>query len=358
MLSSIVAATPFVACDDDDDEPTIVRNYDEEETETPHLDAPDFAYGYDPSWITAMEDGGIEFKDASGTTGDLFTIMNGIGANACRLRAWVNPTDGYCNTSDVVLKAQRAYALGQAIMIDFHYSDEWADPATQRKPSIWDGCETIDDLADKVYSYTKKTLNSLLINGVDVAWVQIGNETNPGMMTTNSDGSSTDVAGTIGANYVTLHKAAAEAIEEVYPEAKTILHLANIQKQSTMEYVIQRLVNAGIEFDILGVSLYPDVTEDDWYATYIDGAITNLNYFAEKYDCETMIAEIGISDIETDDAKTAIVDAYQRARDEVESCLGVFYWEPENYTGWNGYWKGAFTTSGSPSETLIEAFAH
>jgi arabinogalactan endo-1,4-beta-galactosidase len=96
-----------------------------------------FANGSDVSWVTQMESSGLKFYNSSGTQQDLFTILKGLGINAIRLRAWVNPSSGWCNTADVVAKAQRAVAAGMSVMIDFHYSDTWADPGDQNKPAAW-----------------------------------------------------------------------------------------------------------------------------------------------------------------------------------------------------------------------------
>ena len=87
-----------------------------------------FAKGADISWVTEMEKSGMKFYNANGKQTDCFELMKELGMNAIRLRVWVNPTDGYCNKADVVAKALRAKALGLELMIDFHYSDSWADP--------------------------------------------------------------------------------------------------------------------------------------------------------------------------------------------------------------------------------------
>jgi len=92
-----------------------------------------FAKGADISWVTQMESSGYKFYDKKGKQQDLFALMKSLGFNSIRLRAWVNPTDGWCNTNDLISKALRAKAAGMKIMIDFHYSDSWADPGKQNK---------------------------------------------------------------------------------------------------------------------------------------------------------------------------------------------------------------------------------
>ena len=357
-LATMALLAPMTACDDDD-EPNIKKEWNDDEV--PQRTAPDFAKGCDPSWVTAMEDANWTFRDTEGNAGDCLEILKNVGFDACRLRVWVNPSDDYCNTADMVRKAVRAYNLGYSIMVDFHYSDSWADPSQQYKPSIWDDCESVSEMADKLYAYTKKVLSAVRTNGVDVAWVQIGNETLGGMLKTNSDGSETDVNGNIGANYVTLHAAGCKAAKEVYPNCKTVVHFENGQKLSSLQWLLNRLTSAGIDFDILGVSLYPDFSDADWYANYIDAAVSNLNTIHNAYGCDVMICELGC-DISNENADKAIVDAVKRCKSEVPSCKGVFYWEPECYdsgTGaWNGYTKGAFTSTGEPSSILVNAFGN
>src|SRR5574338_1063473 len=90
-----------------------------------------FAKGADVSWLTQMEAAGIKFYNSSGTEQDCMQILKNLGMNAIRLRVWVNPSNNWCNQSDVVAKAVRAKNLGLKVMIDFHYSDTWADPGHQ-----------------------------------------------------------------------------------------------------------------------------------------------------------------------------------------------------------------------------------
>ena len=96
-----------------------------------------FADGSDVSWVTQMEAAGIKFFNNSGVQQDLFTVFAGKGINSIRLRVWVNPSGGWCNITDVVNKAKRAKAAGMSVLIDFHYSDTWADPGHQTKPAAW-----------------------------------------------------------------------------------------------------------------------------------------------------------------------------------------------------------------------------
>lgn len=105
----------------------------------------DFVKGADVSWATQMESQGHIFKDLAGEKRECMALMKEYGLNAIRLRVWVDPGEhgNWCNTEDLVVKAKRAYSLGMDIMVDFHYSDWWADPGQQHKPAAWKGLEII-----------------------------------------------------------------------------------------------------------------------------------------------------------------------------------------------------------------------
>ena len=155
-----------------------------------------FAKGADVSWLTEMEANDIAFYDATGrkndcmmeandiafydATGrknDCMKILRSLGMNAIRLRVWVDPADGWCGQQDVVAKAVRAHNLGMRLMIDFHYSDSWADPSKQNIPEAWKNY-TLEEMKQAVANHTRTVLEALKKAGIDsVEWVQVGNET-------------------------------------------------------------------------------------------------------------------------------------------------------------------------------------
>lgn len=322
-----------------------------------------FAYGADPSWVTEMEDAGVKFYDADGKESELFELLNNVGFNSVRLRVWVDPlspggystemkrSKAYCDAADVVVKAKRAQALGQKIMIDFHYSDNWCDPSQQRKPSSWDNVESVDELGNFAAKHTKEVLDMLKSNGVDVAWVQIANESEGGMMTSQSNKAKAEtVNGYWNDNYVSIHNKCANAALSIYPDAKIVIHFSRGQSKALS--FAERLKDLDIKFDILGVSLYPELDKADWYSTHIDACINNLNSIASKLNKDVMICEIGTPSISTWNGKRAIINAVIRAREEVKRCKGVFYWEPQCNSGWNGYAMGGFLSTGKPADAL------
>ncbi len=328
--------------------------------DNPSADVTDFAYGADPSWITEMEAAGNKFYDKNGTETECLQLLKNTGFNAARFRVWVDPStypdlNGYCDKADVVEKAKRAQALGYHIMIDFHYSDGWADPKQQRKPKVWTDIETIDELAQAAADHTTDVLQALKDAGVSVAWVQIGNETMGGMMFHKWDDKEYEENHTalnceMGTeNYVKVHNKAREAAKAVFPDTKIVVHFQNGQRDHSA--TVQKLKDMGAEFDIFGVSLYPDFSKANWYADYIDVCISNLKKISDNCDKDVMICELGATSIASWDAKRAIWNTVIRSKSELSRCKGVFYWEPEA-SGWNGYPMGGFLASGKPADAL------
>ena len=130
--------------------------------------------GADVSWVSQQEKQGQSFYSANGTKTDPFVLLKGLQINAVRLRVWVNPDGGWNDGRDTLYKAKRAIAQGQQVMIDFHYSDSWADPGKQAIPAAWTD-HSVGALGKQVYSHTQGILSYLKDNGVTVRWVQVGN---------------------------------------------------------------------------------------------------------------------------------------------------------------------------------------
>jgi arabinogalactan endo-1,4-beta-galactosidase len=140
-----------------------------------------FAKGADIGWLSQMESSGIKFYDHTGIEQDCIELLKTKGINSIRLRVWVNPANGWCNADDVMKQAIRAKKMGMRIMIDFHYSDYWADPGKQNKPAAWKDL-SFDKLVMALSLHTTSVMNKLVSNGVIPEWVQVGNETNDGML--------------------------------------------------------------------------------------------------------------------------------------------------------------------------------
>ena len=187
-----------------------------------------FARGADISWYSEMEADGRHFYNAAGEEKDIFVLMSELGMTAIRLRVWVNPTRfGYgpwSDKADVLNKARRAHAQGLDVMIDFHYSDFFADPGTQNIPLDWQDY-TMAQLQNAMAAHTKDILQTLKDEGIEPLWVQVGNETNSGMM--HPMGAiNWDLYGIERfTNYVSLSNAGYDAVKQVLPNAKVIIQM-------------------------------------------------------------------------------------------------------------------------------------
>jgi len=306
-----------------------------------------FAKGADVSWVTQMEAGSKKFYDSTGTQTECMALLKSLGMNSIRLRVWVNPTDGWCNTQDVLVKALRAKSLGMRILVDFHYSDTWADASHQTKPAVWSSL-SFTNLKTTMASYTSDVLTTLKNNGITPEWVQVGNETSNGILW--DDGK----ASTAMANYAALTTSGYDAVKAVFPKAKVIVHINNGYSNSLFRWIFDGLKNNGAKWDVIGMSLYPYwfTTSNDWQ-TCNTQCMANMNDMVSRYGKEVMIVECGMSWDTPAVCKSFLTDLISKVKSVSNSKgLGVFYWEPESYGQWNNYTLGAFDNNGKPTEAL------
>jgi arabinogalactan endo-1,4-beta-galactosidase len=289
-----------------------------------------------------MEASGYKFYNNSGTQQDLFTILKGKGMNSIRLRVWVNPAGGWCNKNDVVWMAQRAKNAGMRVMIDFHYSDSWADPGKQTKPGWWSG-HTISQLYTDVWNYTTEVCNALKNVGVTPEWVQVGNETNNGMLWEEGKASTNmkNFAGLITSGY--------NGVKSVFLNAKVIVHLSNGYDNSLFRWMFDGLKANGAKYDVIGMSLYPSTTN---WSSLNNQCLSNMKDMIARYGKKVMICEVGMEVTAASTCKSFLIDIMNKVKSLGSSGLGVFYWEPECYNSWQGYGKGAFGTNGRPTVAL------
>lgn len=301
------------------------------------------AKGADISWITQMESQGIKFYNKSGALQDIYQVLKSEGINSIRLRAWVNPADNYNNTQDVVAKAVRAKNGGMKIMLDFHYSDTWADPAHQTKPAAW-STENISGLQTSVHDYTVNVMNALKSSGISPEWVQIGNETNDGMLWPEGQASVNM------ANFALLINAGYDAVKSVSDSSKIIVHISNGYDNSLFRWMFDGLKNNGAKWDIIGMSLYPSAS--NWTGLNAQ-CLANMTDMVARYNKPVMICEVGMSWTDSVACNSFIADIIAKTKSvSGGKGLGVFYWEPESYNNWQGYSLGAFDNSGKPTMAL------
>lgn len=305
------------------------------------------AKGADVSWVTQMEASGKKFYNTAGTEMECMALLKSLGMNTIRLRVWVNPTANWNNTADVLVKAKRASALGMRIMIDFHYSDTWADPTSQTKPAAWTNL-SFADLKTAVATHTTEVLNALKTNNIKPEWVQVGNETSNGMLW--NDGK----ASVSMKNYADLTNAGYDAVKAVFPTAKVIVHLNNGQNNATFRWLFDGLKANGAKWDVIGMSVYPAwfIPANDW-ATCNTQVLANMNDMVSRYGKEVMIVECGMSWDSTSASKSFLTDLIAKTRSVTgKKGLGVLYWEPECYNNWQSYSLGAFDNTGKPTAAL------
>lgn len=304
-----------------------------------------FAKGADISWITEMEAKGIKFYNASGTQMEGMALMKSLGMNTIRLRVWVNPSPAYNDKADVVAKAIRAKNLGMRIMIDFHYSDNWADPGKQAKPAAWANLD-LAGLKTAIANHTTEVLNELKKNNVTPEWVQVGNETNDGMLWPTGR-ASTNMSG-----FAQMINAGYDAVKAVFPQAKVIVHLANGYDNSLFRWMFDGLKSNGAKYDVIGMSLYPTWANSTWQVAN-QNCLNNMNDMVSRYGKEVMIVEIGMPWDQATECQAFIKDIITKTKSVSGSKgLGVLYWEPQAYNNWVGYTLGAFDNSGKPTVAL------
>jgi len=334
----------MLACKKDGSASTVKEEEKKDTTTT--IISGGFAKGADVSWLTEMEASGIKFYNNSGTQQDLLQILKDKGMNTIRLRVWVNPTDGWCNKADMLVKAKRAKAMGFRIMVDFHYSDSWADPGKQPKPAAWAN-QNIEGLKTSVYNHTTDVLTTLKNEGVVAEWVQVGNETNNGMLWEEGKASVSMK------NFADLVLAGYNAVKAVNSTTKVIVHISNGYDNSLFRWMFDGLKNNGAKWDVIGMSLYPSATDWDTKNTQ---CLTNMNDMISRYNKEVMICEVGMPTSETTASKAFISDLITKVKSLPNNKgLGVLYWEPQSYNSWKGYKLGAFDDTGKPT-IAMDAF--
>jgi len=300
----------------------------------------DFINGMDVSSAIALEKSGVVFRDAAGAPADLFDVLADAGVTDVRVRIWNDPFDATGNgygggTNDVAAAVeigQRATAAGLRLLVDFHYSDFWADPAKQQSPKAW-AALTVAQKATEVGAFTTDALEQLAAAGVDVRMVQVGNETNNG------------VAGVTGwAGMAQIFSAGSAAVRNVYPDALVAVHFTNPETAGRYAGYAANLNTYGVDYDVFASSYYPF-----WH-----GSLTNLtsvlSQVATTYGKKVMVAETSwaytledgdghgnVIDLPSEATSypvsvqgqaTAVRDVIQAVANVGSAGIGVFYWEP------------------------------
>ena len=301
---------------------------------------------------------------------DPLDVMYVNGVSHMRIRLWNNPHDengtnylaGTCDVNNFLALAKLAQSKGYKILLDFHYSDFWADPAKQFPPKAWKDF-TFEQLEQAVHQFTEDVLLTAQANGIDIAMVQVGNEITNGILWPH--GKLTECNGGVRNGYGNLIKllnAGISPCRKIYPDAKIMLHLERSYDQEVYNEFFTQMQLANVDFDIIGMSFYPY-----WHGTP-DRFFANVNN-CKKFGKSIVVAELGygfttesftiikdgqkhqiaLNTMTVDDF--GVVDMYPLTpqgqacfisdfieRAQNEGVDGVFYWEPLWLPGENICW--------------------
>lgn len=342
----------------------------------------DFIMGMDASCVPALEESGVKYYDHNGEEKDVYRILAENGVNYIRVRIWNDPFDkngngyggGNCDIENAIEIGRRATKYGMKLLVNFHYSDFWADPGKQMVPKAWQGM-SIDEKSQALYEYTLDCLRKLTRSGVDVGMVQIGNETN-GVMCGES---ATRLGG--WQKIAKLMNAGAKAVRDTCPHALVAVHFANPEKVTNYESYGANLDYYGVDYDVFASSYYPF-----WHGT-LENLSDVLSKIAEKYDKKVMVAETSYAFTaeNTDFYGNTIGDGggivknypftqqgqANLVRDVIDTVangmtngIGVFYWEgtwisvgnqsyEENLAKWEKYgsgWAASYAAQYDPDD--------
>lgn len=300
----------------------------------------DFIMGMDASAVPSLEDSGVKYFDFNGEEADVFKVLAENGVNYIRVRVWNDPYDsegkgyggGNCDIDTAVEIGKRATKYGMKLLVNFHYSDFWADPSKQMTPKAWVGM-AIDEKVQALYEYTRDCLKKLKSAKVDVGMVQLGNETNGALCGEK-----------IWMNIYKLMDAGSRATREILPDALIAVHFANPEKVTNYQSYASKLAYYNLDYDVFASSYYPY-----WHGT-LDNLASLLSEIAETYNKKVMVAETsyGYTSDDSDFFGNTISDAGGVTKDypftvqgqancvrniidtvanKTANGIGVFYWE-------------------------------
>ena len=305
----------------------------------------DFVLGADVSTLIAQENSGVIYYGEDGTKQDLLKTLKQSGINYIRIRIWNDPYDadgngyggGNNDLETAIAIGKRCATYGLGVLIDYHYSDFWADPSKQMVPKAWEGMN-IEDKSTALYEYTKESLSALLDAGVPVGMVQIGNETT-GKMCGESKWS--DISSLMSAGSKAVREVAAAKSKDI----EIAIHFTNPENPQGYDRYAQTLKKFKVDYDIFASSYYPY-----WHGT-LENLTTTLTDISQTYGKKVMVAEISYAytyedgdgsanSISADTAcdkpyavtvqgqAQAIRDVAQAVADTGDAGIGIFYWEP------------------------------
>ena len=250
--------------------------------------------GADISFLPQLEYKGIKFSD-NGQEKDALQILKDHKINYIRLRIFNNPSadsgyspkHGFCDLEQTKAMAKRVKAAGMKFLLDFHYSDTWADPGKQFKPSAWEGMD-FAQLKIAIQQYTKDVLLALKAQGTLPDMVQVGNEISHGMIWPEGRLENMDTL-------TQFIKAGIAGVNEVDPSINIMLHIACGGQNKESRYFLDYMLSHGVKYDVIGQSYYPQ-----WHGT-LDSLKDNLTDLAKRYKQDVIVVEYTEHKVEVND---------------------------------------------------------
>lgn len=286
--------------------------------------------GADISFLPQLEDRGLKFSD-KGVEKDAIQILKDHGFNYVRLRIFndpardsgYSPKRGFCDLENTKNMAKRVKAAGMKLLLDFHYSDTWADPGKQYKPAAWRGLD-FTALKKAVYDYTKQVIQELKNQGTSPDMVQIGNEINHGIIWPEGNVMNLD-------SLAQLINAGTAAVKAVDPTIIMMLHVALGGQHDESTFFIDNMLARQVPFDVIGESFYPK-----WHGT-LDDLRDNLNDLATRYNKDVIVVEYSALKKEVNKIAFEVVNGRGKG-----SCI----WEPLST------WEKIFDEKGKSNDLL------
>lgn len=286
--------------------------------------------GADISFLPQLEQRGIKFSD-NGVQKDAIQILKDHGLNYIRLRIFNNPSrdsgyspqKGFCDLEHTKQMAKRIKAAGMKFLLDFHYSDDWADPGKQYEPKAWRNL-SFEALKKSLFDYTKDVMQQLKDQGTLPDMVQVGNEINHGIVWPEGNIKNVD-------NTAQLISAGIAAVKAVDPSVVIMLHIALGGQNSESVFFIDQMLARKVQFDVIGLSYYPK-----WHGT-LDELRDNLNDLLKRYHKDLVVVEYSSGKKEVNDIVFDLPDGKGK---------GTFIWEPLNT------WEAVFDRDGKANDFL------
>lgn len=287
--------------------------------------------GADISFLPQLEARGIRFSD-KGVENDAIAILKDHGFNYIRLRIFHSPAReggyspgrGFCDLDHTLRMAKRVKQAGLKLLLDFHYSDYWADPGKQFKPKAWEGL-SFEALKDSLYQYTRRVMLALEAQGTTPDMVQVGNEINHGLVWPEGNVMYVDQTAQLIA-------AGTAAVKEVDPTVQMMLHVALGGQHHESVFFIDHMLARGVHFDVIGQSYYPK-----WHGTLAD-LEHNLTDLVKRYNKDLILVEYSALKREVNEISFNLPDLRGK---------GTCIWEPLNT------WEKIFDEKGTSNERIL-----